>query len=481
MSGYRTIISYDRIRINGHSDAFGYLKNKDPDGIDVRTESHSLSVLARAADMSFAVSSNARTVFVLLAIALHESPRIHVVRPLYIFVIYFVFVFFAVGSLETNATPSRCESLEFLCVVEPTEHPLDRTGRDEIPTLEEIRALADRRNLDAAWEEIQRFLEENPDHIEGRLLSGVFSIWRGETDRAADVFRKLVDDRPDLAEPYNNLAAVYASKKRYQEAEDALKQAISANPSYGIAWENLGDVRIERASLSYQRAGKLYAFEGRSNIEVEAKMGRKFVAIKKIQDEIGYSFHAHGMAGKRLRGEMDVDATAVTGDPDSANADAAPRVESSGVACYSVGPLPDKASFVSITDWFEGNDIFTSTYTRDAQQSNDYEVFIPPSDDLSDPNALIERMQGDGIHDITPISHGDLEQGVMIGVFDAEDAAQRRIDELWEKGHKARYRPRTRLEKQYWIKAYPAVDSSLDKLVFTKRFATHALRTIPCE
>ena len=71
------------------------------------------------------------------------------------------------------------------------------------------------------------------------------------------LFRSLVDDFPDLAEPYNNLAALYAATGDYTRARITLEQAVRANPSYATAHENLGDVYAALASQSYARAQKL--------------------------------------------------------------------------------------------------------------------------------------------------------------------------------------------------------------------------------
>ena len=64
----------------------------------------------------------------------------------------------------------------------------------------------------------------------------------------------LTRDYPQLPEPYNNLAVLYASQQDYQRARDALLQAINTHPSYATAHENLGDVYAKMAGLAYTRA-----------------------------------------------------------------------------------------------------------------------------------------------------------------------------------------------------------------------------------
>ena len=76
-------------------------------------------------------------------------------------------------------------------------------------------------------------------------------------DEAIAVFRALNEDMPELPEPYNNLAVLYAGQGRYDEARRVLETAIVANPSYALAHENLGDIYARMAAQSYQRAAKL--------------------------------------------------------------------------------------------------------------------------------------------------------------------------------------------------------------------------------
>ena len=61
-------------------------------------------------------------------------------------------------------------------------------------------------------------------------------------------------DYPDLPEPYNNLAVIYASQGQYDKARGALEQSIRTHPSYATAYENLGDVYAKLASQAYDKA-----------------------------------------------------------------------------------------------------------------------------------------------------------------------------------------------------------------------------------
>jgi tetratricopeptide (TPR) repeat protein len=68
------------------------------------------------------------------------------------------------------------------------------------------------------------------------------------------VFQAILGDYPELPEPHNNLAVLYAQKGEYELARGELEAAISAAPDYAVAYENLGDVYARLAALNYEKA-----------------------------------------------------------------------------------------------------------------------------------------------------------------------------------------------------------------------------------
>jgi tetratricopeptide (TPR) repeat protein len=94
----------------------------------------------------------------------------------------------------------------------------------------------------AALAKADAYLVTKPNDAQMRFLKGVILAESRRSSEAIPIFQKLVDDYPDLAEPYNNLAALYAGNGDYARARITLEQAVRANPSYATAHENLGDV-----------------------------------------------------------------------------------------------------------------------------------------------------------------------------------------------------------------------------------------------
>ncbi len=105
-----------------------------------------------------------------------------------------------------------------------------------------------------ALEKADRYLAAKPKDAPGRFLKGLILTEMNRSQEAIAVFSKLTEDYPELPEPYNNLAVIYAQQKQYDKARQALEMAIRTNPSYATARENLGDIYARMASQAYDKA-----------------------------------------------------------------------------------------------------------------------------------------------------------------------------------------------------------------------------------
>lgn len=107
-----------------------------------------------------------------------------------------------------------------------------------------------------AFSQIDALLAGKSDRPDLRMLKGVLLIDARRTDEALVVFQQLTEDFPEIPEPYNNLAVLYAARGDFDKARQALEGALRANPGFATALQNLGDVYAQLAQLSYQRALK---------------------------------------------------------------------------------------------------------------------------------------------------------------------------------------------------------------------------------
>lgn len=120
----------------------------------------------------------------------------------------------------------------------------------------------------AALSKVENHLAAKPKDAQGRFLKGLILTEQGKPIDAIRVFTALTTDFPELPEPYNNLAVLYASQGQYDKAKQSLEMAIRTHPSYATAHENLGDIYAKMASQAYDRALQL----DKSNAGTQTKL-----------------------------------------------------------------------------------------------------------------------------------------------------------------------------------------------------------------
>ncbi|QJC55852.1 Lipoprotein NlpI [Polaromonas vacuolata] len=111
--------------------------------------------------------------------------------------------------------------------------------------------------LSQAMTKADQYLAVKPRDPQMRFLKGVIQTQAGQSADAVATFSDITKDYPELPEPYNNLAALYATQNQFDKARAALEMAIRTNPSYARAHENLGDVYAKLASQAYSKALQL--------------------------------------------------------------------------------------------------------------------------------------------------------------------------------------------------------------------------------
>ncbi len=123
--------------------------------------------------------------------------------------------------------------------------------------LQDINRMMRQGQLQPALERVDKYLAGKPRDAQGRFLKGLILTEMGRANDAIQVFLKLSEDYPELPEPYNNLAVLYAAQGQYEKARVALEASIRTHPSYATAHENLGDIYAKLASQAYDKALQL--------------------------------------------------------------------------------------------------------------------------------------------------------------------------------------------------------------------------------
>lgn len=120
--------------------------------------------------------------------------------------------------------------------------------------VEEAQTLMGQGQFDQALKKVEGQLKTSPQDAEARFLRGLILVKLNRGPEAIKVFADLTRDYPQLPEPYNNLAVLYAQQGDYEKARDALEAALATHPSYATAHENLGDIYAALAGAAYNRA-----------------------------------------------------------------------------------------------------------------------------------------------------------------------------------------------------------------------------------
>jgi tetratricopeptide (TPR) repeat protein len=138
--------------------------------------------------------------------------------------------------------------------VTPATAQVSTATADDTPAIDQAIAQKEWPN---ALAQLDARLKTNPRDVQAKFKRATVLARLNRDDEAIAAFTELTQAYPELPEPYNNLAALYAKKGRYDEARVALDTATKANPSYALAFENLGDLYLRLASESYKRAQSL--------------------------------------------------------------------------------------------------------------------------------------------------------------------------------------------------------------------------------
>jgi len=127
------------------------------------------------------------------------------------------------------------------------------------------------------------YLINRPKNAQARFLKGLILTEQHKVADAISIFTALTEDYPELPEPYNNLAVLYASEGQYDKAKFSLEMAIRTHPSYSTAHENLGDIYAKMASQAYDRA--LQLDRGNAGTKTKLSMIQELFAANKRHSE----------------------------------------------------------------------------------------------------------------------------------------------------------------------------------------------------
>lgn len=137
------------------------------------------------------------------------------------------------------------------------------------PTLENVQQLMNEGRIKLALRKVKSYQLSHPNDPQAEFLKGTILARLGEEGAAIATFEKLTQKFPELPEPFNNLAVLYAKKGKYREARGSLERAIMTHPAYSTAHENLGHIYTILAASAYNQALSL---EDNNNPLLQSKL-----------------------------------------------------------------------------------------------------------------------------------------------------------------------------------------------------------------
>ena len=102
-------------------------------------------------------------------------------------------------------------------------------------------ALSDQNRLDEASSHLERLLQLEPDHANGRVALGVAQTRAGKFEQAVQTLQQADETDPKNPWAHRNLAVGLLKLKRTEEGVQHLRQAVELNPKDELAWYGLGE------------------------------------------------------------------------------------------------------------------------------------------------------------------------------------------------------------------------------------------------
>ncbi len=120
--------------------------------------------------------------------------------------------------------------------------------------LEDVEELYRAGKVEQALRKADEAIVAQPRAAQLRFLKGLMLAELKRNAQAIEVFTALTQDFPELPDPYNNLAVLYAAEGQLESALVALQAALRNDPTHRAARENLGDVYLALALQAWGAA-----------------------------------------------------------------------------------------------------------------------------------------------------------------------------------------------------------------------------------
>lgn len=358
-------------------------------------------------------------------------------------------------------------------------------------------ALITQERYSEAGELLGPLVEREPHASRARLAYGLLRAREGKTEEAIAIFENLQRDRPDLFEPYNNLAVLYAAQGRLEAAREALVTALERKPE-AVVYANLGDVYQRLAARAHARAREISAV-GYDAPEPDPAPDDALSLAEPPDNtpadttEPAAAPPAHpptpaadGAAVVIAPLDDAPPATAVTAETIEVQPLAPPGEEATTVAaatgsCVRAGGFGNRDDAAAAAEWIQarGAEVIELRH-EEHQVVKSHWVYLPAFATRDAAVAQMRELHQQGVRDIAIVQQDGPAAIVSLGVYRNRDNMRRRVAQLEQLGYAARAAPETEVTSEYLITARVAgTDSAFDG-AWTVRFPGHPIRQADC-
>lgn len=150
-----------------------------------------------------------------------------------------------------TGTPTASELSSARALMDMISDPFSRLPQAARPTFEQgLNALYQRDQPQDAIVFFELLAKEHPDLSVLHTMLGLSHQRLGDSGRALDELKRAVELAPDDGKNYLYLASVYLSHQRADTARTHLLQALERHPLLDDAYQQLGDLELERRDLA---------------------------------------------------------------------------------------------------------------------------------------------------------------------------------------------------------------------------------------
>ena len=348
---------------------------------------------------------------------------------------------------------------------------------------ERVLSLVSQEKYSEARAALDPLLRSEPNAPRLRLLHGILRAREGSPREAIAIFERLRNDRPEMFEPYNNLAVLYAERGRLDDAHDVLIAALERKPD-AVAYANLGDIYMRLADRAYTHARDIGGGNSPAWRRIRLRPPASAVTAKPAESPAPKS--AETATRRSDTRERNTEKKAPPRPSPAAAKPPAPRAKppapaaasdgpkapiedpgntrraekelapagASGSACVQAGKFRDRKALAKAVEWMhsQGAEVLDLRHKK-SRVVNSYRVYLPALSNAKEASAKLRELRGRGLRDLAVIRKGARANQISLGVFKSKSNSERRVAQLRKLGYPAERAENSRALSEHAVRA----------------------------